>query len=361
MLSGVLPGVQLDEDVQLGGGDRSRVSRVRARWPDGGDTSVIVKHFLSAGEGWAREAAALATLPADAPAPRLVAEGASPPVVVLSDLGAGPPVSDALLGTDPDAASAAVLSWAEAMARLHRCALGGRERFRAELALRSGDLPIADHVMPVVVDEAALLLERRFAELGAPPPRGALGELRQLARTLGAGENASLSPSDSCPDDNVGTPDGLMLVDFEGAQWRHVAWDVAYLTVPWPTCWCSWRMPADLGERAVERYRATVEEAMPYVRTAEFRRDVAAATLGWALVSTAWLLPQALGDDPPPHDPAKVMPRRRASILHRLDGARRADGPAPLVELADRLRHLLVDRWGDVPLGYAPAFQGSGR
>ena len=40
----------------------------------------------------------------------------------------------------------------------------------------------------------------------------------------------------------------VVLVDFEGAEWRHVAWDVAYLRVPWPTCWCSWRMPDAVAE-----------------------------------------------------------------------------------------------------------------
>ena len=243
---------------------------------------------------------------------------------MVTDLGEGPAVSDALLGPDPDAALTAVLSWAEAMARLHRNGLGRRDRFRAELALRAGDLPVADHVMPTVVDEAALLLERRCDELGVPAPRGAYGELRELARELGADDNASISPSDACPDDNVQTPAGLMIVDFEGAQWRHIAWDLAYLTVPWPTCWCSWRMPSDVSERALERYRNAVEDVLPYVRTARFRTDVAAAAQGWAMVSVAHLLPEAIGDDPPPRDPDRPTPRRRALILHRLDRARRA-------------------------------------
>ena len=91
------------------------------------------------------------------------------------------------------------------------------------------------------------------------------------------------------------TADGVVLVDFEGAQWRHVAWDVAYLTVPWPSCWCSWRMPSDVVERAVERYRARIESALPYVRTPQFRHDLAAATAGWALISTSWFLPNASG------------------------------------------------------------------
>ena len=352
----VLPGVRLDVTEQLRSGERSEVRRVRARWPDGGDTSVVVKRFVTAGESWAREAAALTTLAPDAAAPRLVAEGTSPPLLVLTDLGAGANVADALLADDPDAAGAAVLAWAQAVASLHRATLSSRQKFRAELGLRAGDLPIADHVMSAVVDEASGLLENQCAQLGIAVPRGALAELRAIPRTLRPDTNSALSPSDTCPDDNVRVDGDVVLVDFEAAQWRHVAWDVAYLTVPWPTCWCSWRMPASVSERAVERYRATIEDALPYVRTADFRRDVAVAALGWELVSTAWLLPEAIGDDPPAADPTKVMPTRRAMLLHRLGAARRNTHLPAVAALADRLRDELVQRWGEVPLAFAPAF-----
>src|SRR6476659_2358185 len=162
----LLPGVRLDTAELLMGSDRTEVRRVRARWPQAGVTSVIVKRYVSAGEGWTREAAALASLPDHAPAPRLVAEGAAPPLIVMSDIGPGRTVADALLGRDPDDATAAVREWAEAVADLHAVTLGGRARFRAELALRTGDLPVSDHVMPTVVDETALLLEARCTELG---------------------------------------------------------------------------------------------------------------------------------------------------------------------------------------------------
>lgn len=362
----LLPGVHLSSEALLVGGERSEVRRVRARWPDSGETSVVVKRFLTAGESWAREAAALHCLPDDAPAPKAVAEGAAPPVVVMTDLGDGPSVAAALLGDDADLATGAVLDWARAMARLHRSTFGARAAFRAELALRAGDVPIADHRMTDLLTEAAALLEARCLDLDVAVPAGALRDLRGLTRRLGAGGRdgtdcpAALSPSDSCPDDNVRTGDGLALVDFEGAQWRHIAWDVSYLVVPWPTCWCSWRMPSDVAERALERYRTELEDTLPYVRTTEFRDDVTLAALGWALVSTAFLLPGALGGDPPPANPRKVTPTRRAMILHRLDGARRhgdLEPTAALAQLCGRLRAALTDRWGEVPLGYAPAFE----
>lgn len=355
----LLPGVRLDPRAVLVGSERCEVRRVHARWPDGGETTVIVKRYLMAGEGWAREAAALAVLPAELAAPRLVAEGAAPPVVVMSDVGAAPSVAEALLGDDPGVATDAVLDWARAMADLHGATLGLRSAFRAQLGLRAGDLPISEHVMSNVLSEAARLLDARCSELGITVPPGALRELRALTLTLSPDGAAALSPSDACPDDNVRTSSGVVLVDYEGAQWRHVAWDVAYLTAPWPSCWCSWRMPADVSERAVERYRAGIEDRLPYVRTPQFRSDVGAASVGWALVSAASLLPRALGADPPPEDRRKLTPSRRAMILHRLDAARRNTELAPLAELAGRLRDTLLGLWGEVPLAYAPAFANS--
>lgn len=353
------PGLHLDHPELLARGGRSEVRRVRARRPDSPETTVIVKTFADAGENWAREAAALACLPADAPAVRLVAAGPRPPIVIMSDAGDGPSVADALLGDDPAAAGEAVHAWATAIGRLHRATLGARESFRVELRSRSGELMLGESRMSIMADEAAAALDDLFARLDMRVPSGALAELRELPRRLRGEDAGALSPNDACPDNNVRTADGLVLVDFEGAQWRHVAWDVAYLTVPWPSCWCSWRMPREVTERAIERYRATVEDGLPYVRTGQFRDDVTAAAVAWTFVSASWFLPSALRDDAPPWDPDRPAPTRRAVILHRLEAARRTTALPELAELAGRLRAALVERWGELPLGFAPAFAGA--
>lgn len=352
----LLPGAALAELGVLGGSHRSEVRRVRASWPDR-ETTVIAKRFGSAGEGWVRECAALSILPEGAPAPRPVAECAEPAIVVMSDLGSGPAVSDALLADDPVHAAEAVQLWAQTVGELHRATLELRERFHAALGLRSGDIPVADHTVSTDIDEATLALEQWCIRLDVGVPPHALSQLRELPRRLGPGGPAALSPSDACPDNNIRVDDGLVLLDFEGAQWRHVAWDVAYLTVPWPSCWCSWRLPGDVVERAVERYRAAVADVLPYVRTTQFRDDVAAAAVGWSLMSTTWFLQRALADDPPSLHIEHPVPTRRAMILHRLDGARRNTALPELAALAGRLRERLVDRWGEVPLGFAPAFE----
>lgn len=352
----LLPDARLEDAGQLRGGERSEVRRATVRRDGTPDSSVIVKQFRSAGEGWAREVAALSVLPAHAPGPRLIASAPEPPVVIMSDMGWGASVADALLGADADHAAAAVERWAGAIGALHRSTLGLRDAFADALAEHAGELPIADEVLPIGLDDAARALADQAADLGVPVTSAALEELRGLGRRLGGDGPAAISPADACPDNNIGVGEQLVLVDFEAAQWRHVAWDVAYLRVPWPSCWCSWRMPGGIADRAVARYREVLADALPYVLTLDFERDVAAAATGWAFISTTWFLHKALADDPPAPDPDKPTPTRRAMILHRLSGAARSEQLAALAELATRLRAALVERWGEVPLAVAPAF-----
>lgn len=335
---------------ELGGSSRSRVHRVRA-----GDATVIVKRFTGDGEGFAREAAALGVMPPEAPTARLLGESRRPPAVVLSDAGTGRSVADDLLGADPAAARAALLSWARAVAGLHDCTAGRGDAFRAALAART-DRPVA--TLAAEIERTVTTLDEHCAQLGVRVPAGAWDDLRGLHARLDGGP-AVLSPGDTCPDNNVATPYGRILIDFEDAQWRHPAWDLAYLRVPWPSCWCSWRLPDEVAEQAMGHYRQA--STLPWATSAGFRADVDAAAVVWSIIPTAWYLARALGDDPPPADPRKLMPTRRSQILYRLrQVASRGfhDGPetAALAAFAAGLRDALTIRWGEPPLSYAPAF-----
>ncbi|HEX6871955.1 MAG TPA: phosphotransferase [Micromonosporaceae bacterium] len=349
----LLPGARVEVIDLLGGSNRSVVRRIHAD-----AHTLIVKQFTGTDEGWARESAALSVLPAEVRAPRLVAAGEVPPTVVMSDVGSGASVADALLGPDPVAATEAVVAWATAIAGLHRATADLRSTFRDALDARAGDQSIAESMVTADLEDAARTLAAHAAELGVDVPADALAELVGLGKRLGGDRAAALTPADACPDNNVRTADGLVLIDFEGAQWRHVAWDVAYLIVPWPSCWCAWRIPAEVAEQAMAAYR--VAAGMSDVDAAGLRRDVEAAAVGWAFISTSWFLPRALSDDPPLTNPSKPAPHRRAMILHRLEQARRsADLPA-LADLAACLHRALTARWGEVVLPYAPAFEHAG-
>jgi hypothetical protein len=347
----LVPGGTIEVLEVLGSSPRSQVHRVRA-----GSQTLIVKEYLGPSDGWARESAALSVMPAQAPVPRLVGASADPPIVVMTDAGSGASVADALLGSDPAAAADAVASWATAMAALHRVTAGRRDAFRGALADRSGGgPPTTDTTMPAHLDKAAAAIAGLCAELDVDVPPGSLDELRGLAVRLDADGPAALTLADACPDNNAYADGELVLFDFEEAEWRHIAWDVAYLTVPWPSCWCAWRLPEPVTRRAIEAYRTAANN--PYVDSPGFRTDLAAATTGWSLVCTSWFLPRALRENTPLGTPRQPAPTRQAATLYRLDHARRSTELPALAELAGRLHDALTQRWGPVPLAAAPAFR----
>jgi hypothetical protein len=359
-VAALLPGVRIEQAGTLRRTERSEVLRVRAVGPgEPGPEMLIVKVFPDAGEGWARESAALAAAPAGAPVPRLVAASAHPAVVVMTDAGTGPSVAEVLLGEDAAQARTAVGRLAAALGALHLSTRGARDAFGAELAARSGGT-VPESAMPGLVTGAVSALTGLCDQLGVQIPDGALHELAGLPGRLSAAGPAALTLADACPDNNVRRGDGYVLIDFEEAEWRHIAWDIAYLTVPWPSCWCSFRLPADVTQYALARYRAAIAGQLPYAGTPAFELDVALATTGWAFVSVSWFLGAALGEDPPLHDAVEGLPTRRAVILHRLGNARSAPALPALAEFAARLRAELARRWGEIPLQLAPAFRPSG-
>ncbi len=353
----LLPGTRLDQPVRLDSSERATVHRVRA--DDGtGSRTLIVKRYAQWGEGWVRETAALSVLPGGLGAPALLAAAADPPLLITTDAGADGSLADALMGDDPARAGELLRAWARALAGVHTATRDSRAAFRAALEARRADAPVHDTAMGPAVEDAVRVLDRVCASVGVPVPAGALEELRELNHRLGPdGAITALTPADTCPDDNAVTAGGLVLVDYENAQWRHVAWDVAYLRVPWPTCWCCWRIPSDVAETAVSAYRAAAAGAFPSVVDESFARDVDAATVGWCLMSATLFVDAALGDAPPLSGRYRRAPARRAMIQHRLERASRLAVLPAAGELAAALLAELRRRWGDVPLDVAPAFR----
>lgn len=343
---------------------RNLVVRAIVRDDQGRDRPVVLKVAVEAGEGPAREEAALLTL-ATHRVPnvvRVLATGAEPPMLILPDLGRAPTVADRLLGSDPDRARAALTAWAGALAAVHGATAGLRAAFADGLAARS---PLGSPSLdtgPGTVEEAVASLRRALPRFDVPLPAAAVEELRAipLALDVTAGGPGAITPGDTCPSNALETPHGMTLLDFEGAEFRHVAWDAAYLRVPWPSCWCSWRLPEAVAARALDHWRITLARTVPAVATARFDLDLVAAAFAWVFVSAGWFLGPALDGDPPPPDPARrsVVPRRRALLQHRLRWVTEQTAPMPaLRELAGALHEATRREWGDQPLPLAPAFR----
>ncbi|GAA2115445.1 hypothetical protein [Nocardioides bigeumensis] len=335
---------------QLGGSDRSQVCRVA----DADGTTYVVKQYLSRDGGtYAREPAALEALAGTGVGPRLLGSSHDPDLVVLADLGTHPTVADALLGRDPDAASAAIDGWVDAIAALH---LAGDDdvldTYGRRLSARAKDMDT--HRMPGTFSYAADRYEGVGQRLGVAAPPGFLEALRDLTAGLGPAPPV-LTPGDACPDNNLLSDGRVVLLDHEFAEVRHPIWDVAYLRVPWPTCWCSWRLPDAVADGAVDRYRAAVAPRVPSVTGDRFLADLDLATLGWCLSSCSWQIETAIEEDRGPD--GLDGPTARPKILHRLWLASRLPGPAPLTAYARRLLDELSRLWGEPTLVLAPAFR----
>jgi aminoglycoside/choline kinase family phosphotransferase len=332
----------------LHGSKRSRV--VRATVDDGPDTVIVKSHAAGFTDHWRRESAALTVLSGRGLAvPELLGVAHDPPLVVLRDLGGGPSLADALLDDDPGVATDRLRAWVDALASLHAATTGDRPAFARILGQSTVDS------MPEALAKAADGLVEVLPRLGVSPGGAALAELRAAADRLSPGA-AALTPADACPDNNVVTPDGLVLLDFEQATVRHVAWDAAYLLVPWPSCWCSWALPAAVAQDALDRWRAAVTPALPMVGSAAFDRDLDIAVTAWAFVSCAWFLDGAFDEPAAAPGGGRAGPTRRGVIEHRLRQARR--GPlAALATLADEVLAAISRRWGHAPLPVAPAYR----
>jgi hypothetical protein len=302
------------------GGDRSVVVRVRRS-----DTheTVVVKGYDAdrAGEGWAREAAALTALAGlSTGAPALVAAAALPPVVVMEDLGAGDSVATALLAADSLAAGQAVVDWAEALADLHAATWNNVRRFEAALSDLGGQKSPNPRAMPDVLTDGVDRLRRAADPLGIEVSEQVTDEVVAIAARLDD-QMQVLSPFDACPDNNIRTAGGLRLIDFEGATVAHPAWDVAYLRVPWPSCWCAWRMPDAVAERAQQAWKDRLQVVFAPDRNepdwSGMDAAVQLASLVWCLVTVGWFLPGALADRRAGGGDSS-SPLLRAVVQHRL-------------------------------------------
>jgi len=344
-------GVPLGAPEELKGSDRTLV--VRARAPQG---SVVVKlHRDATAESAVREPAGLEVAGGQG-TPRLLAV-TDPAGVVLEDVGAGDDLAELLLGTAPAVAADGLRRWAAALGALHARTADCGGQLQAALDRGAARLivpAVSAAGTPAMLARAGDALAADLPLLGVHPSEQALAELRGLDGLLGGPPQAwALTPSDACPDNNRLTVDGLVLLDLEGAQLRHVAWDAAYLLVPWPSCWCSWRLPADVAHAALESWRAAV--ALPYAHDPAFEDDLRTVSLGWAMTSAGWFLRRAAQDD----QPQPATPTRKAMVQHRLVAAVEVPHrqlPA-LAALAHELLQSTYDAWGEVALQLAPAFR----
>jgi hypothetical protein len=351
--------VVVDGDL-LPAGARSVVARINVA--DRPESLVVKGYRADARENWVREVAALESLMGrSAVAPALVAFTDDPTAVVMEDVGHGPTLAGMLLGSDAAAARGGLIGWASALADLHASTWNDTTRFEAGLARLSAPDGVVPDPVRGLVERGIDRLSQSAATIGVSVGAAVLDELTHAVASLQLGPRV-LSPSDVCPDNNVRTGHGTRLLDFEGASVIHPAWDVAYLRVPWPTCWCAWRLPRTLSDAAekvyVERVRSRAPDQGSPIDWAAFDNAVTTASSLWAIGSVGFFLQAADNQTLEGDDPARPSPTMRARVQHDLRFILER-APRQLVaalDLAGMLLDVTLVRWGETPLPEANAF-----
>lgn len=326
-------GTTLTEPVDLGGSDRTTV--LRCRTPDA--TTVVVKAHHGRSPYFAAEAAGLTFTDHG---PRPLAVDPAHQLIVMTDLGTGPSLADALLGTSAATATAALLAWATTYGRIAAETIGGQTEFTALRARYSqAEQPPADGFTDGFTDA--------IAALDVPAP----------GTVTRPGGPQVFSPGDICPDNNVFTGDTLHVLDFEGAGYHSVFLDAAYATMPFATCWCVFRLPDELTDRIEAAYRTEVVTVLPELADDDVWRTGVRQAIGWWTADiTAALAARATRADLPMHDTRRPVPTARQLLRHRWQHALdNVTGP-----LADTFAHLLktTEHWDVDPLPLYPAFTG---
>lgn len=166
--------------------------------------------------------------------------------------------------------------------------------------------------------------------------------------TTGADEYLAFTPGDTCPDNNLLTPDGLRLIDFESACYQPVFMTAAYCRMPFATCWCVFTLPAGLAEKIEETYRAEVVEAYPELVEDEiWRPGVRRAVALWTVYMTTNLIPRTAKDGPA-HRTRRPVPTLRQLLRHRWEMASTLEEFPAFAETMRLLLREVADGW-DVP------------
>ena len=319
--------VDLVDDLTFS--DKAQVARLRMTT----GATVVAKRPVDPA-AFTRELQALRLLP-EAVRPALVAAGDD--ILVLQDLGPGPSLADLLLGHDPAAAETALMTWAGTLGEaLHA-------------TLRHGT-PEETEGLEEGLDE----MRQLASGLDVPVPAEVDEDVASIASMLARpGPWVAFCPSDTCPDNNRVLPDGsVRLFDFEGAGWRHAAFEAAYCRAPFCTCWCLARLP----EGVVGRMETAFLVALAPTDPTGFAEFLTPAAVHYTLVQFRWFRRFVLEERPvPPRAPSTG--RQNVYVRLLAIAAEREKLPA-LADVAERMATAIVRRWPDsAAMPLYPAFR----
>ena len=292
--------------------------------------------------------------------PRCYGGDRATPLVVMEDLGPGDGSPHELVeGDDPEAATASLLAYIRAVARLHVDTRGRRGDY---LRLRGA----IDPPKPLYHDpwsDAAARTEQEITAaireyhdvlgtLGLTAAAGVDDEIAEVTRRVEVdpGPLLALCQGDQNGQGNCLLADGrLRLHDFGSGGFRHALVEGLPHRITWG---CIRRVPETVAAAMDRAY----QEAHPDLADdATFRRAATDAMTRWHVFHVIWRVPDALRRDHPRNPEATLRQQVVAWIDAYVDWA--DDGTA-LARTARRLVERLRERWPAYThtIGYLPAY-----
>ncbi|RYG38280.1 hypothetical protein EON81_04095 [bacterium] len=308
---------------------------------------------------WASLAFLVEVAPDAGLAPRFYGGDRDTCLIVYEDLGSGPSLVEPLMGTDPEAARAALRGHAETVARLHNATTGREVRFeqiRRELGPpvhRRGGMGWGD------LDALKPDMAEGFAALGITAESGFWDDYRAMAEAIAQpGPFRSLVHNDSCPDNCRLTETGVRLFDFEVGGFHHRLLDAAYARMSMPHCYLSNAVPPEVVRETEETYRQFALLTAPEMADgSRFRREMAHACFYWVVSNGIWQLRDRFDGD----DFTWGIATWRQRVFHRLEAlADLCDEAETMPAVAKAARETtarLHERWTVEPLPLYPAFR----
>ncbi|MCH8273272.1 MAG: phosphotransferase [Armatimonadetes bacterium] len=194
--------------------------------------SVVVKHSRQQAGVLRREAAALEFLGSlhelEGLHPRLLAFDGDSELLVMSDCGRSARLlGDVLQGTDSAFAERSLMQFQVALGRLHAACLG-RQQKHSEIERRYGVSPLSRHRVNRLPEYIPKFIENARA-LSVAVGSSAEEELREIATIIESpGAFNTFTHGDSTPANAMVRDDGVVLIDFETAGYRHAFVDGSY-------------------------------------------------------------------------------------------------------------------------------------
>lgn len=349
-------------------GDRVRLAAVEKIWGrdhvlrvqlDAGGSAVVKRARPTEPErrqhGFGVELAALQYLSSMpmAIAPRLLGADLKSGVLVMEELPPGGSLADSLLTGDEGGVEADLIAYARALGSIHVWSMARVDelsQLRAVYApgaeTRPGWVGALDKAKEPFLDTAWRL---------GLAVNGVVEEIDQLGPILTDDSYLGFVHGDACPD-NVRLFQGTCRIfDFETSSLGSVVLDAAYLSAPFPSCWCFARLPAELISAADQAYRTCLESAGV---TLGPDWDVAmAAALGCWVVARGEAMATALNEDRE-WGTTTIRPRLLMWLANFRDSAGASEAFPRLRALASALHDQLARRWPGLVVPEYPALAG---